>query len=150
MTRQITKGRKFMRKQNYDESYRIVKFENAVTVREALLWLKSIMTESAFEKNGGIEFDRVCYLGNFKDYYDAIFNNNEYGTKVYKNSTRWYKIRRFESRKVNYFIIHNEENVNWHFESLYDEDAYNKLLKTIKDGKEIGRKIKVEMMIHSI
>ena len=139
------------KKQNYDESYKIIKFEKTVTVREALNWLKNIMTESAFEKNGSINFDQETWLGNFKDYYDAIFNNNDHGTKVYKNSTRWYKIRRFESRKVNYFVINDDYNLNnWHFESLYDEESYNKLLKMIKDGKKIGRKIKVEMMVHSI
>lgn len=139
-----------MRKQNYDESYRIVKFENAVTVREALLWLKSIMTESAFEKNGSIHFYHEYWLSNFNNYYNAIFNNNDHGTKVYKNSTRWYKIRKFENRKVNYFIINHENSLDWHFESLYDEGAYNDLLKTINDCKKAGRKVKVEMMLKSI
>lgn len=128
-----------MRKEmNYDEKVKIVKFKNALTVKDAILWAKSISVDSA--KDGWIELGSGCYLAGWKKYYDAIFNKIDTdGTKIYKNSSRDWKWKRFGNQKVNYLVMITYES-GYFIQYLADSYALDKLMKQIDNGKKFGKR----------
>lgn len=132
-----------MRKEmNYDEKVKIVKFKNALTVKDALLWTKSISVDSA--KDGWIELGSGCYLAGWKKSYDAIFNKiAPDGTKIYKNSTRDWYWKRFANQKVNYLVMITYKS-GYFIQYLADSYAYDKYMKQL-EGYKNNNKYLVEM-----
>ena len=129
-----------MRKEmNYDEKVKIVKFKNALTVKDALLWVKNISVDSAFK--GTIELGNCCYLEGWEKDYNAIFNRiDTRGTKIYKNSSREWYWKRFGNQKVNCLVIIEYGYSGYIHEYLADSYALDKLMKQIDDGKKFGKK----------
>lgn len=123
---------------NYDEKVKIVKFKNALTVKDALIWRKSIIVDSA--KEGWIELGNCNYLEGWKKDYDAIFNKIDIdGTKIYKNSKREWKWKRFENQKVNCLVKITYES-GYFIQYLADSYALDKLMKQIDNGKKYGKR----------
>ena len=134
-----------MRKEmNYDEKVKIVRFKNALAVKDAVLWAKSISVDSA--KDGWIELGSGCYLEGWRKDYNAIFNKiAPDGTKIYKNSTRDWYWKRFGNQKVNYLVMITHKSGHF-IQYLADSYAYDKLMKQIDGGKKrFNTKYLVEM-----
>ena len=128
-----------MRKEmNYDEKVKIVKFKNALTVKDALIWAKSISVDSA--KDGWIELGNCSYLEGWKKDYNAIFNKiSPAGIKIYKNSTRDWYWKRFANQKVDCLVMITYET-GYFIQYLADSYALDKLMKQIDDGKKFGKR----------
>lgn len=132
------------KEKNYDEKVRIVRFKNAMTIKDALLWTKKICVDSAYD--GHVEIANCNYLESWQKDYDAIFNRiAPDGKKIYKNSTREWSWKRFANQKVNYLIMVTCKS-GYFYQYLADSYAFNRLTKQINDAKEIGIKYLVEMM----
>lgn len=135
-----------MRKEkNYDEKVRIVRFKNALAIKDALLWTKKISVDNAYD--GWIELDNCCYLEGWQKDYDAIFNRiAPCGKKIYKNSTREWSWKRFANQKVNYLVMVTEKS-GYFYQYLADSFAYDRFMNQINDSKKtFGSKYLVEMM----
>lgn len=128
---------------NYDEKVRIFRFKNELTVKEALSWLKNSREEGAFK--GAIELGNCNYLEGWEKDFDAIFNKTDIdGTKIYKNSTREWKWKRFGNQKVNYLIITKSGHSGHIYEYLANNWAFDLLMKQIEGGKKYGTKYLIE------
>lgn len=136
-----------MTKENktYDISYKIFRLNEDATIEEALRWVKSAEVESKWNRNHGtITIDNVCNCGGFKAYYDAIANNRDLdGTKIYKNSSRDFKMRRFKNQKVRYYVIREEKFGN-EYDEFLDQYAYARLVNQILDLTENNWVIKTD------
>lgn len=132
-----------MRKEmNYDEKVKIVKFKNALTVKDALLCVNSISIDSA--KDGWIELGNCSYLAGWEKYYNAIFNRiAPDGTKIYKNSNRDWYWKRFGNQKVNCLVMITYES-GYFIQYIADSYALDKLMKQIDVGKKYGKKYLIE------